>query len=90
MSMAQLVELSPYSISGENGKKVFIGKKETSLLLVELETGRIKATLGSEECPWDWPDFQMDEEDDGLGGTPFQTHNGARCSCRLLKTYSRT
>ena len=34
--------------------------------------------------------YGMDEEDDGLGGTPFQTHNGARCSCRLLKTYSRT
>ncbi|KAG7453034.1 uncharacterized protein BT62DRAFT_43134 [Guyanagaster necrorhizus] len=27
--------------------ELFVGKKETSLLLVELETGRIKATLNS-------------------------------------------
>ncbi|KZT22306.1 kinase-like protein [Neolentinus lepideus HHB14362 ss-1] len=50
-SMAQLVDMSPFSFSGEDGK-IFVGKKETSLLLIELETGRIKATLNS-ECPWD-------------------------------------
>ena len=65
LSMAQLVELSPYSISGEDSMKVFVGKKETSLLLVELETGRIKATLSSDECPWDpFEDLSKDKADD--------------------------
>lgn len=68
LSMAQLVELSPYSISGENSMKVFVGKKETSLLLVELETGRIKATLNmNSECPWDpdpFEDLSKEEEVD--------------------------
>ncbi|TFK53124.1 hypothetical protein OE88DRAFT_1656990 [Heliocybe sulcata] len=50
-SMAQLVDMSPFSFSGEEGK-MFVGKKETSLLLLELETGKIKATLNA-ECPWD-------------------------------------
>ncbi|EPQ51887.1 hypothetical protein GLOTRDRAFT_80895 [Gloeophyllum trabeum ATCC 11539] len=54
-SMAQLVDMSPFSFSTED-RKVFVGKKETSLLLIELETGKIKATLNS-ECPWDPLDF---------------------------------
>ncbi|KAI0340462.1 hypothetical protein BDW22DRAFT_428306 [Trametopsis cervina] len=63
LSMAQLVELSPYSIYNEDNTKVFVGKKETSLLLVELETGRIKATLSSEECPWDpFEDLSRDKD----------------------------
>lgn len=53
-SMPQLVEMSPYSVSGDNSVKVFVGKKETSLLLVELKTGRVKATVNANaECPWD-------------------------------------
>lgn len=52
LSMSQLVDLSPFSFSSEGDDRVFVGKKETSLLLVELETGRIKATLNA-ECPWD-------------------------------------
>lgn len=51
-SMPQLVDMSPFSFSSEGDDRVFVGKKETSLLLVELETGRIKATLNA-ECPWD-------------------------------------
>lgn len=67
LSMSQLVELSPYSISGEDSMKVFVGKKETSLLLVELETGRIKATLNSEECPWDpFEDLSKDKADEDM------------------------
>lgn len=66
LSMSQLVELSPYSISGEESMKVFVGKKETSLLLVELETGRVKATLNSEECPWDPFEELSKDKDDNL------------------------
>ncbi|PFH53439.1 hypothetical protein AMATHDRAFT_54469 [Amanita thiersii Skay4041] len=51
-SMPELVEMSPFSFSGDEGGRVFVGRKETSLLLIELETGRVKATLNS-ECPWD-------------------------------------
>lgn len=50
-SMSTLVDMSPFSFSGEEDSKVFVGRKETSLLLIELETGRIKQTISS-ECPW--------------------------------------
>lgn len=50
-SMSTLVDMTPFKISGEEGFKTFIGRKETSLLLIELETGRIKQTISS-ECPW--------------------------------------
>ncbi|KAK0205509.1 other/IRE protein kinase [Desarmillaria ectypa] len=61
-SMSELVDMSPFSFADSDDRRVFVGKKETSLLLVELETGRIKATLNS-ECPWDpFEGFQDDEE----------------------------
>jgi serine/threonine-protein kinase/endoribonuclease IRE1 len=50
-SMPQLVDMSPFSF-GEADNRVFVGRKKTSLLLIELETGRVKAVLDS-ECPWD-------------------------------------
>lgn len=50
-SMATLVDITPFRLSGEEDSKTFIGRKETSLLLIELETGRIKQTISS-ECPW--------------------------------------
>ncbi|EMD37006.1 hypothetical protein CERSUDRAFT_137409, partial [Gelatoporia subvermispora B] len=52
-SVPQLVDMSPFSFTGEGDKRVFVGRKETSLLLIELETGRVKATLNPDECPWD-------------------------------------
>lgn len=66
LSMPQLVELSPYSMSGEDSMKVFVGKKETSLLLVELETGTVKATLNpNAECLWDpFEDLSRRDDDD--------------------------
>lgn len=51
-SMSQLVDMSPFSFATEGDDRVFVGYKKTSLLLVELETGKVKATLGA-ECPWD-------------------------------------
>ncbi|KAF8166060.1 hypothetical protein BJ912DRAFT_889548 [Pholiota molesta] len=50
-SMAELVDISPFTSVGEHDTKVFVGRKETSLLVIELETGRIKATLNA-ECPF--------------------------------------
>lgn len=50
-SMSTLVDMTPFRLSGEEDSKTFIGRKETSLLLIELETGRIKQTISS-ECPW--------------------------------------
>jgi serine/threonine-protein kinase/endoribonuclease IRE1 len=50
-SMSQLVDMSPFSF-GEADGRVFVGRKKTSVLLLELETGRVKAVLDS-ECPWD-------------------------------------
>jgi serine/threonine-protein kinase/endoribonuclease IRE1 len=58
-SMAELVDLSPFTSTPMDGEqtRVFVGRKETSLLLIELETGKIKATLNS-ECP---PIFDSDK-----------------------------
>ena len=70
-SMSQLVDLSPFSFGGADSR-VFVGRKKTSLLLIELETGRVKAALDS-ECPWDaWGEFTeqdvMDVDLDELEG----------------------
>lgn len=51
-SMADLVDMSPFNLRSDGEHRVFVGRKQTSLLLVELETGTIKATLNP-ECPWD-------------------------------------
>ncbi|KAL5514856.1 hypothetical protein ACEPAG_2172 [Sanghuangporus baumii] len=53
-SMAQLVDMSPFGFSGDDEHRVFVGKKETSLLILELETGRLKGVINANsECPWD-------------------------------------
>ncbi|KAF9000543.1 hypothetical protein BDZ89DRAFT_695635 [Hymenopellis radicata] len=74
-SMAELVDMSPFSFADSGDRRVFVGRKETSLLLVELETGRIKATLNS-ECPWDpFEGFQDDDDEvdlDELDGSKPQ------------------
>ena len=65
-SMAELVDLSPFSAPTDDAKRVFIGRKETSLILLELETGKIKATLNSECPPYEDKSIDLDEleEDD--------------------------
>ncbi|KZO94710.1 hypothetical protein CALVIDRAFT_538819 [Calocera viscosa TUFC12733] len=52
-TMAQLVELSPFSFPGSN--RVFIGKKESSLLALDLNTGRVSGSFGfgPDSCRWD-------------------------------------
>ncbi|TFK31956.1 hypothetical protein BDQ12DRAFT_744289 [Crucibulum laeve] len=65
-SMAELVDMSPFTFSGDGDRRVFVGKKETSLMLIELETGKIKATLSS-ECPVDpFGDLQDTDDDEEL------------------------
>lgn len=73
MSIQQLVELSPFSFPGDE-ERVFVGGKETSMMVIELETGRVKGTVNSErECFWD--DERQEEEEsaeidlDELDGT---------------------
>ncbi|KAJ8486815.1 hypothetical protein ONZ45_g14539 [Pleurotus djamor] len=63
-TMSQLVDLSPFSFQGDMGSRMFIGKKETSLLVVELETGKVR-TIDA-ECPWDpdpWENLEKSEID---------------------------
>nr|VWO95301.1 Pectinesterase (EC [Ganoderma boninense] len=71
-SMAQLVDMSPFSFSGDEDRRVFVGSKETSLLLIELETGKIKATVDP-KCPWtpfeDLTETSQDVDLDELDGS---------------------
>lgn len=75
-SMSELVDLSPFTFSGSEDRRVFVGRKETSLLLIELETGKVKATLNS-ECPWVPYDDQNEDDAeidlDELDGSRPQT-----------------
>ncbi|KAH8097089.1 hypothetical protein BXZ70DRAFT_991005 [Cristinia sonorae] len=48
-TMPQLLDMVPFKYSAGDSQKLFVGRKETSLVLVELETGRVKGI----ECPWD-------------------------------------
>lgn len=71
--MPRLAEMAPFTIEDEYVTRVFVGKKENSLLLVELETGRVKAALNA-ECPWDPFEELADDTDeevdlDELDGT---------------------
>lgn len=75
LSMQQLVEMSPFSFPGEE-HRVFVGRKETSMMIIELETGRVKGTVNADkECFWD--DQQPSSEDidlDELDGTKPPKH----------------
>lgn len=63
-SMSQLVDMSPFSF-GEADSRVFVGRKKTSILIIELETGRVKAVLDS-ECPWDIRNQTTDNDEDDV------------------------
>lgn len=74
-SMSQLVDMSPFSFSSvdDSDRRIFVGRKETSLFSIELETGRVKEV--NSECPWDPfedlsqakknEDVDLDELEDG-------------------------
>jgi len=63
-SMSQLVDMSPFSF-GEADSRVFVGRKKTSILIIELETGRVKAVLDS-ECPWDIRNQTTDNDEEDV------------------------
>lgn len=64
LSMPQLVDMSPFSF-GDGDRRVFVGRKKTSLMVLELETGRVKAALDS-ECPWDPFEELVDKEEEDI------------------------
>jgi serine/threonine-protein kinase/endoribonuclease IRE1 len=80
LTMSQLVDMSPFTFSDDVDTQIFFGKKETSLLLIDLETGKVKTTLSS-ECPWDpFEDLHdnpnesdMDDLNDLDGTSPSKT-----------------
>lgn len=76
-SMSTLVDMTPFRLSGEEGSKIFIGRKETSLLLIELETGRIKQTISS-ECPWIEYEDPFEDLKEAEEGLDFEEQDNAR------------
>ncbi|KAJ2922587.1 hypothetical protein H1R20_g14493, partial [Candolleomyces eurysporus] len=60
-SMAELVDMSPFTAPTERENRTFIGRKETSLILLELETGKIKSTLNSACPPYEDKAIDLDE-----------------------------
>jgi serine/threonine-protein kinase/endoribonuclease IRE1 len=51
-SMPQLVEMSPFQLPDNDITRTFTGRRDTSLLVLELETGHLQKVINS-ECPWD-------------------------------------
>ena len=76
-SMSTLVDMTPFRLSGEEGSKVFIGRKETSLLLIELETGRVKQTISS-ECPWNEYEDPFEDLKEAEETLEFEEYDNAR------------
>lgn len=71
-TLPQLVDRSPFfpassqSDSRESGK-MFVGRKETRLLVLELETGKVRGLVDPDVCTWDqlYPDkSEADDQDD--------------------------
>ncbi|KIJ27983.1 hypothetical protein M422DRAFT_54820 [Sphaerobolus stellatus SS14] len=65
LSIQQLVEMSPFSFPGDEGR-VFVGRKETVMMMVELETGKVKRMFNSDK---EFSAEQEENEQDGLDGT---------------------
>ncbi|KDQ07551.1 hypothetical protein BOTBODRAFT_38751 [Botryobasidium botryosum FD-172 SS1] len=66
-TMSQLVEHSPFSFPGDD-QRVFVGRKETSLISLDIETGRIVGVFNSDQCIWDdSPPPLRDHEDNDAG-----------------------
>ncbi|KAJ7765534.1 hypothetical protein B0H14DRAFT_2633398 [Mycena olivaceomarginata] len=76
-SMSELVDMSPFSFAAANDHRAFVGRKVTSLLVVELEAGNIKATIDSVD-PWD--PFEGLRE--GMMKLTWTSWRGANRQCR--------
>jgi serine/threonine-protein kinase/endoribonuclease IRE1 len=74
-SMQQLVEMSPFSFPGDE-HRMFVGKKETSMMIIKLDTGKVKGTVNADkECFWDNQQESAEEIDlDELDGTKPPKH----------------
>ncbi|GJJ16303.1 hypothetical protein Clacol_010600 [Clathrus columnatus] len=69
LTIQQLVELSPFTFPGDD-TRVFVGTKETSMVILELETGRVKGTINADkECFWD-DQPEAEEEDFDSSAAP--------------------
>ncbi|KAG5440275.1 hypothetical protein PCANB_001845 [Pneumocystis canis] len=69
-NIKQLIKLSPYSFPGDD--KIYIGKKETSLFVVNADTGRIYQSFGS--------DYQYDDSTQCFFGKGFGKYYDEKCS----------
>lgn len=69
-SMPELVDMAPFTAPGDDERRIFMGRKETTLVLLELETGKIKATLSSECPPYEDNSVDLDDLEQPASRTP--------------------
>jgi serine/threonine-protein kinase/endoribonuclease IRE1 len=84
-TMPELVDMSPFTAPGDDERRVFIGRKETTLLLLELETGKIKATLNSECPPYEDKSIDLDELEESDSRGPSTTEVFVGRTGKLLR-----
>ncbi|KAJ7809386.1 hypothetical protein B0H14DRAFT_2608098 [Mycena olivaceomarginata] len=73
-SVPELVDMSPFSFATANDHRVFVGRKATAEVVVELETGEVRFG-GPDTCPWGpLPDL---DARDGHGREPPPKHREA-------------
>jgi serine/threonine-protein kinase/endoribonuclease IRE1 len=81
-SMSRLVDIAPHHSQEGGVERMFVGKKETSLLVIELETGRLLRTINADAaCPWERPldesrfrEVDLDDLEDSESIPPSSTH----------------
>ncbi|KAH6910718.1 hypothetical protein BKA70DRAFT_1424376 [Coprinopsis sp. MPI-PUGE-AT-0042] len=88
-TMPELVDMSPFTAPGDDERRVFIGRKETTLLLLELETGKIKATLNSECPPYEDKSIDLDELEEPDSRGPSTTEVFVRRTDYYISIYSQ-
>ncbi|KAJ6511331.1 hypothetical protein C8R47DRAFT_1094698 [Mycena vitilis] len=71
-SVPELVDLSPFTFAVTDDPRVFVGRKETSMSVVELETGKIRATAGSACASDSFKDLRQADDWDDLDGNKPQ------------------
>lgn len=64
LSLPQLVELSPFSFPGDNSR-VFVGHKSTSLVELDIRSGKIGAVFGGGQNADVWCDTAPTQDDTG-------------------------
>ena len=64
LTLPQLVELSPFSFPGDN-TRVFVGHKTTSLVEIDIQSGKIGAVFGGGQDTGVWCDSPVEGSSDG-------------------------